>query len=249
MKALIFGHSHMWAIRRALVDVPPSRDLRLVLCGTMQFPGSLIYENYRSRSVLLNSALLSALNTNGAEPDHDILVSGVQGNQYNALALLTDAFPFDFCHPGLSLPITDGTPLIPFEAIREMLREELREFGLFFQSLSRLSYRAMIHLSPPPPIADNAFIGEKLPKQPGADEPEVSSPALRLKLWMTQVILMKQTVEENGGIFLEAPPAARDDAGFLKEVYWKDAVHANSGYGALQLAQIEDLMGKMEDSA
>jgi hypothetical protein len=235
----------MWAVRRAIAESEFAQDVRLILCGTAEFPGSLVYANYRTGNMLLNAALLSALHTADAQPENDVIVSGVQGNQYNGLALLTDGAPFDFHLPGNSTPLIEGVPLLPYRAVAQMLKEELQEFRLFIERLKRLSYRAFFHLVPPPPVPDDAFVRSKLPMLPDGQQPEVSPASLRLKLWTVQTAAMQEIVESHGGTLISAPEQSRDDDGFLKKEYWKDAVHANGSYGALQLAQIQSSMSKV----
>lgn len=246
MRAFIFGHSHMWAVRQALVHAQREEsrhlDQNLILCGTTEFPGSLVYANFRTGSLSVNAGLLSALQRAGAKADTDVLVSGVQGNQYNAFALLTDGAPFDVHIPGWPSMPAANVPLLPLMAVKEMMEVELNEFQLFCTRLRSLSYRGFMHLSPPPPIPDNAFIQSKLPPLLSGEPPEVSLADLRLKLWTIQQELSRKIVEGQGGELLAPPVESQDADGFLKPEYWKDSVHANKAYAALQLEQVHSAM-------
>jgi hypothetical protein len=217
----------------------------LILCGTAEFPGSLVYDNFRSGNPSITPTLLTALHHAGAAPQHDILVSGVQGNHYNAIGLLTDGSPFDVHIPGWSRPPADDVPLLPYRAAVEIMSEELREFDKFCERLKGLKYRRFVHLASPPPNPDQAFVRSKLPPLPTGEEPEISSADLRLKLWTIQTRLMEQIVSKYGGVLLQPPRDTRDADGFLAPQYWKDSVHANAAYHALQLEQIRAVMNEL----
>lgn len=236
----------MWSVRQALSKAhrEESRhlDQQLILCGTGEFPGSLMYANFRSGSLSINAGLLSALHRAGAKPDTDVLVSGVQGNHYNAIALLTDGAPFDIHIPGWPRMPADDVPLLPLAVAEEILANELKEFQLFASKQRVLGYRCFMHLSAPPPVPDAEFIRSKLPPLPSGEPPEISSADLRLKLWTMQQKMVRAAVEGHGGILLGPPAGTQDAEGFLKSEFWKDSVHANVNYAALQLNQIHAVM-------
>lgn len=217
-------------------------DQQLILCGTTEFPGSLMYANFRSGNLSINAGLLSALQRAGAKPDTDVLVSGIQGNQYNALSLLTDGAPFEVHIPGWPRMPAEGVPLLPYRVVEEILATELKEFQLFASKQRMLGYRCFMHLSPPPPVPDAEFIRSKLPPLPSGEPIEISAADLRLKMWTMQQKMMRIAVEGHGGILLPPPVGTQDADGFLKSEYWKDSVHANASYAALQLDQIGAVM-------
>ena len=60
-----------------------------------------------------------------------------------------------------------------------------------------------------------------------------------LKMWTMIQAHLKQAAEEGGALFVESPPEARDEDGFLSERFWvHDATHANGVYGKMLLKQI-----------
>jgi hypothetical protein len=240
----------MWPVRQALMQAHGEAklhlDKQLILCGTAEFPGSLVYENFRSGNLSISAGLLSALQRVGAKHDADVLVSGVQGNHYNAIGLLTDGAPFDVHVPEWPRMPDKDLPLLPLRIVEELLRDELKEFQLFASKLRILGYRCFMHLSAPPPVPDAEFIRSKLPLLPSGDLPEVSAADVRLKLWTIQQRMVRKAVEEHGGILLGPPSGTQDGDGFLKREYWKDSVHANAAYAALQLDQIHSVMLRLQ---
>jgi len=233
----------MWGLRRALANAGYP-DVKLILCGTAEFPGSLVYANFRTGRPAVNPSLLTALYQAKAVPERDILISGVQGNHYNSIGLLADGSPFDVHVPGWPAEPDCDLPLVPYGAVSAMLAEELREFESFCQRLKALAYRSFWHLASPPPIPDNAFIRSQLPELPSGEAPEVSPASVRLKLWTMQTEMTENILAKNGGGLLPPPDEARDSAGFLKQEYWKDSVHANEAYHLLQLEQIQSILDR-----
>jgi hypothetical protein len=63
--ALIFGHSHVWSLRRAIESheystKDPNIEMKVILCGTQKFPGTLLCKSSQG-SEYINPALISAL--------------------------------------------------------------------------------------------------------------------------------------------------------------------------------------------
>lgn len=236
----------MWGLRRALMQSDVHPDLQLILCGTVELPGSLVYENFRTGTQSLNAAILSALYRAGGDAEKDILVSSVSGNHYNVLGLLTDGCPFDFHIPGWPNPPATGVPLIPHRAVTAMMVEELREFDPFCRRLKGLAYRGFFHLASPAPVPDPDFIRSKLPPLPSGQVAEVSDPELRLKLWTLQHDIIERILTKHGGALIPAPEDSRDSNGFLKREFWKDSVHANARFHELQLEQVQKVLDSMQ---
>jgi hypothetical protein len=100
-----------------------------------------------------------------------------------------------------------------------------------------------VHVIPPPPKSDNAFIQENhetLFASGNIASHGVSSPALRMKFWTLQARVLEKICTEMGIEVMAPPAAARDKSGFLKRDYYaNDATHANHSYGELLLREVE----------
>ena len=112
------------------------------------------------------------------------------------------------------------------------------------EALRRATKAKLVHIIPPPPKADNAFIernhethfAEVLPSR------GVSPPAFRLKFWKLQTRILIQLCAEIGSEVMMPPARALDAEGFLRpEFYAQDATHANWKYGERVLRRIEKL--------
>jgi hypothetical protein len=246
--SLIFGHSHVWSIKRALgqADYAPQAEgyeSRVLLCGTNEFPGSLISFSDAGKE-MINPCLLSQLNQiKDVDPSRTTLVSMVQGNYYNIVGLVQDGEAFDFVIPGREeLPMLPDAKIIPFGAIWETVERETLELEAFLRRLTKLKYAGVIHVNAPPPIKSSEFIREELAKKGSADSNgiQVTDPAVRLKLWIVQRRVLETLGRRLKFSCIHFPPDTVEGGGFLRKPFWKDAVHANEKYAALLLRQIEE---------
>ncbi|MDZ4789812.1 MAG: hypothetical protein SGJ17_01160 [Hyphomicrobiales bacterium] len=248
-RALIFGHSHVWAIRRALVagtyeKQNPYFQAEILLCGTQEFPGSVVVYDADHKEHI-NPALVGALNSAfaGRNPIDACLVSCV-GNIYNAIGLLQDTRPFDFVVPGREdLPLDKKAALIPYDAVAALLADRMRDIQAMIKRLRRIACAAIIHIGAPPPIESGEFIAAKLSAAaaPRNALPLITEPHVRLKLWLAQTDIMATWSQNAGATFMHPPVEAFDAVGFLKQDYWCDSIHANRHYGALVLKKVEAL--------
>lgn len=247
-RTLIFGHSHVWSINRAIssgayAPATPGFIQQVVLCGTKKFPGTLTTTS-QSGARHVNSALMSTLAD--YPPDEGTtswLVSAVQNNYYNILGMLNNGQPFDFVAPGFETVDRDAE-LIPYLAIRDSLRALMDELPVFFGKLKQMGYDGLFHVGAPPPHPSSDAIYTQLSNEPRFDTSRqaVTSKLVRLKLWAAQEGIMQEICASTGTRYLPAPPSCRDDLGFLRESLCKDAVHGNAEYATLVLKQIEDAL-------
>lgn len=247
--ALIFGHSHVWSIKRAIaskVYEPATKGFasEVILCGTREFPGPLITRGLNGHFAL-NACLVAELNKrkSGADKDqHEWLVSVVQGNFYNIIGLFQTNGPFDFVVPGAEiLPLDAKAALVPYGAVRALIEEQASEMKQFLTYLTKLGHEHVAHINAPPPIESESFIIEDLTEKKAfeGEWADLTSAATRLKLWMTQKTVVEEMCGELGIACLNAPQSTQDEHGFLKKEYWKDAVHANEHYSAMVLKDLE----------
>jgi|APAra7269096613_1048513.scaffolds.fasta_scaffold01816_6 hypothetical protein len=249
-RVIIFGHSHVWALRAAWKtgSFTPNTDhfsLEIPLCGTKQFPGDLI--NYNARGAeQINAALLSVLNTHPPAGANDVYLASVcQGNAYNAVGLLLEGPAFDFVVPGYeALPLNDGADLVPFGAIKSLIQRQCIGLTALMHRLSKLGYAGIMHFEAPPPIEDGDFVAEKLRQNNEINNSTaiVNDKYVRLKLWLTQTLIMQEICDAAGVRYVREVPATSNEAGFLADEYKKDAVHANFLYGVELLSCCERIV-------
>lgn len=244
VRALIFGHSHVWAIKRALPGARAELDYRpqVILCGTRQFPSNTYLMTLSGRPAL-NPALMSAFATADKRPE-DWLVSAVQGNYYNQLAMFLTDPGIDFVLPGhTGLPLDPDGVVLPFGAVRESMAAQMSEMPEFIRMLSGQAPQGQVIALGPPPLRDDEMIRELRLRADA--EARISPPFLRLKMWLLQNQMMQQICTRNGVHYLAGDlPGTTDADGFLKPEFGKDAVHADHVYGALTLRQIGTLIAR-----
>lgn len=252
INALIFGHSHVWAINRAVEThrntVPADIAMKVLLCGTQKFPGTLLCQSSKGADYI-NPALVSALSDYPVKPDsseQNILVSMVQGNYYNIVGMLYEGQPFDFVLPNqTSMPYNDqDAEIVPYDAIQALITNQLYELPTFYRKLKNLGYKKIIHVGVPPPHPSSDYIYNALNQDAKfVNKPiQISQPYVRLKLWMVQELLLKQLCQNEGVEYLSAPSQALDSNGFLNAAFAKDTVHGNQAYAELVHQQIIDLI-------
>ena len=101
----------------------------------------------------------------------------------------------------------------------------------------------MYHLEPPPPLEDGDRVLNDVPWMFFPDlTREVAPASLRYKCWRLHSELVEAFCRREDIQMLPAPPEAMDVQGFLKPVHYLDAMHVNSSYGALVLAQMKRVL-------
>jgi hypothetical protein len=249
--ALLFGHSHVWSLQRAIATneftpANPDFSIETILCGTQRFPGTLLIRS-STGAEQINPALIGALADYPAiaRGEERWLVSAVQGNYYNVVGMLDEGTRFDFMVPGYEhLPLDTSGVILPYGAVAAAVLSAASELAPFFQRLSKLGYFGVVHLGAPPPNPSEDAILKQIASDPNLANRalSVTSPTTRLKLWLTQEYVLQDICKRNGVKYLSAPRGSRDSAGFLVESQRKDAVHGNSAYATLVLRDLERLI-------
>lgn len=178
--------------------------------------------------------------------EDDIVVSMIGGNQHQILGLVQHPRPFDFFMPGSDLPVDQSCEIIPYHAVRDIFAAGLRSGdGVKLRTLREAATCRMVHMTPPPPKEDAEHILRRFEShfaKAGLSERGVSTPTLRLKLWIVQVDVLKDLCTELGVELLPPPPGTLTDLGFLEPKYYaNDATHANTDYGLMILRQLDSL--------
>lgn len=255
-QALIFGHSHVWSVRRALSAgwSHPAVTASAPICGTKELPGPIVYGT--GKDARLNPVVVAALYRIIGTPAQDDtwLVSMAQGNFYNSVGMLAQDRCFDFVlasHP--ALPVTPGATLLPSSALREVLAQPMDQLKSLAHILSRQPFQQRVILvGPPPPPRDEDGITELVgASSKAADETWLINPAwTRLKLWHLQNEIARDYCAASKVRYLSGNlPGVQDEDGFLRPNMVKDAVHANHLYSALLLDRIAAIVSESPDHA
>ena len=250
MHLVVFGHSHVWSVRRALADhwAHSGVTAEVPVCGTKELPGPVMARSTGPGGVekpTLNPVIVALLNRVLASQGlaETWMISMVQGNFYNQIGMVAQDRAFDFVldtHP--DLPLTPGATLLPCDAVRLILTRQMAEFQSYAPILAKTALRdRMILVGPPPPprspdqIAALLAAGPKAGAQAEADaapETVVITPAItRLKLWHMQNQIAQGYCVAAGLRYLRGDlPGTQDADGFILPAFTKDAVHANHIY-------------------
>ena len=254
MLAEIFGHSHVWSVRRALREgwTHPEASITAPICGTKELPSGLVMTDDLGKTVLnpIVTALLHRIIA-GPELARTWLVSMTQGNFYNQFGMVVPGAGFDFVldsHP--DLPLDDQAVLLPCGAVHEALARQMQAMATGAAMLGRQPLEGrVILIGPPPPPRDEAQIAKLLAAQGGADDGvRISAAMTRLKLWHLQNTISARICAEAGVHYLAGDlPGVQDEDGFLRPEFIKDAVHANHGHAAHLLNEIAAIMTQAGD--
>lgn len=176
-------------------------------------------------------------------PD-DVVLSMIGGNQHAVLSTIQHPEPFDFFTPqAWGMPQPASCAVVPFKALEDAMTKGLRNGDAkSLRAIRQATAARVVHIIPPPPKADNAFIQghhESLFAGAGIATLGVSHPVLRLKFWMLQTLVLRRICRKLN-IELLMPPRVAVTEGFLKPDYYADdATHANWRYGERLLREIE----------
>ena len=233
---LLFGDSHAYAVQRAIEKregkgrTAPVKAHRLAKIKNGKQQGDTTFEEFLE--------IVSALG-----PD-DIVLSMIGGNQHAVFSTIQHPQKFDFMEPCVSGRTEAGAEVIPYRVLASFFERGIRNRdGKSLEALREATVARIIHIIPPPPKADNAFIQqyhESVFANEGITAHGVSPPQLRLKFWMLQKRVLETLCAELKIEVMLPPVGALNQDGFLaSEFYANDATHANHFYGELLLREAE----------
>jgi hypothetical protein len=152
--------------------------------------------------------------------------------------------PFDLVLPSeQDLPVDETRELVPVDAVRRKLVEMSDEYFQAIRAVSQIARGPVMHIGPPPPLADEARIAPQVPWGSFPGQPRVITPKwVRYKLWRLQNEVYADVCARLGVRHVSAPIGATDEEGFLLPLYDRDGMHANGAYGALVVEQVRSLM-------
>jgi hypothetical protein len=234
-RILLFGDSHSHAIQRAIEkrigkgQSAPLSAHRLLKEKNGRNIGDTSFEDFLESIRRLTPG--------------DVVLSMIGGNQHSVLSMIQHPQAFDFFAPGEAAP-DSAKETIPYKALEEVFTRGLRGGdGKTLEALRQATRARVVHILPPPPKSDNAFIEqyhETLFAQEGLPTLGVSPPALRLKFWKLQARVLERICAELEIEVMRPPRRTIDEEGFLRpEYYAQDATHGNWRYGERVLRKIE----------
>jgi hypothetical protein len=238
---LLFGDSHSDAIQRAVAR-------RLTKGGVAPLKvHRLLKKHWKSGVVVGDTTLEDFLGIIGGLRASDIVLSMVGGNQHAVFSTIQHPVPFDFLEPGAEAVIAPAVEIIPHRVVASFFADWLKKGdGRSIEAIRNATKARVIHVIPPPPKADNAFINahhETVFAREGISAQGVSPPALRMRFWRLQTRLLAKFCKSIGVEVLMPPGRTLDEEGFLgKDFYAKDATHANSAYGEFVLREVDKLV-------
>jgi hypothetical protein len=169
-----------------------------------------------------------------------LVLSLVGGSAHTVLGMIEHPRPFDFILPTApDLPFDENRELVPAEALRAKLTEMSEQYLSKIPVIVKTAKAPVIHIEPPPPLADEALIGPHVPWSFFPGQPQLVAPKwLRYKVWLLHSEVIAAACDKFGVKYVRAPEAAKDDEGFLRPCYDKDGAHANAAYGLLVLEKV-----------
>ena len=245
---LIFGHSHLNALRRAYrrfygngedPSAPPPFAVTFIQLHQDVFQPNIVKERGERK---LHDAIKQRVAVLVKKDMPSVIASCAMGNEYNTLGMLNHPQRFDFYLPSrLDLPTDETAEVLPVDIVEDLIRIRLeRTLGLYLEMISGYGSVPKIHVPPPPPIRETAYIeaypgvfGEKAKKF------GVSPAFFRLKMWALTLEVQKKLCAAAGVILHSLPSSVFDADGFLAKAFLnRDPTHGNAAYGKVVLDDI-----------
>lgn len=231
---LLFGDSHSHAVQRAI-------DKRVGKGQPVPLTAHRLLKEKNGRQIG-DTAFEDFLKAVGRLTTSDVVLSTIGGNQHAVFSTIQHPQPFDFFAPDDQEP-DRSVDLIPYRALETVFATGLRRGdGQSLEALRKATKARVVHIIPPPPKSDNAFIQQHHESWFAQDLPTrgVSPPELRLKFWNLQTRQLQRICGEMGIEVMLPPTTTTDERGFLRpEYYANDATHANWRYGERLIREIE----------
>jgi hypothetical protein len=166
-----------------------------------------------------------------------LVLSLLGGSAHTVLGTVERTRPFDFTLPSQpDLPLDTSRDIVPADAVREALAEMTMPYLDKIPALTRAARAPVVHLLPPPPVADTDLIAARIPWMLYPGQPQIVAPKwLRYKVWRLHCEVIAAACEQYGVGLAPAPAGCMDGEGFLHPDFNEDGAHANGAYGELVL--------------
>lgn len=222
------GHSHLSAVSQAAL----ATGTAIKGINFWDIPGAVEGDGAQLRFISwIEEAILAQ---NGP------VFSFVGGSVHNVMGLVAHPRPFDFVLPwATDLPIDKNAEYLPYQIARKLTEDLSAQYLFQMMRIRKLCRGEMIHISPPPPSANQIRLSKDIPwnMYPEMTD-QVASACLRMKLWLLQANIVSNWCIENSVTYVPSPDVAADGNGYLIEEYYRDGAHANAAYGELVLRQM-----------
>lgn len=241
IRTLIIGHSHAAPVIRALVSKGDAEQMRTVKLAHEAALGGLLQKP-------ITSDYLDAAAQLGQTRNVALIWSG---NQANADFLLSNQRPFDFVPRGYPDANTlAGHQIVPEAALRAHFAGSVSELSNALSALGQPVGQKRFVICIQPPLHDNALIRQRmhdaayfrdLARRLGREVSDIAitAPSVRRKLWFLLMAMYRETAEAHCATFVDVPPDAIDDQGFLKLAFAAgDVTHPNAAYGRLVIERL-----------
>ena len=169
-----------------------------------------------------------------------LVLSSLGGSAHTVLGAVEHQRPFDFVLPSRpDLPLDETRDIVPADAVRETLAELTTPYLDGIPALVRAATAPVVHLEPPPPVADTDLVASRVPWPFYPGQPRVVAPKwLRYKVWLMHCEIIAAACAHHGVGLARAPARSMDSEGFLHPDFNEDGAHANGAYGALVLESL-----------
>lgn len=231
LKFIGLGHSHIVALAKGAYELEArgesvgGRDLH----GRFRFLYDEAYVPAFSGQAL-NPAILAGLE---AEAPHFLLLS-IGGNEHNILSMRQPSRRFDFilgAEP--EAPVDPTADIVPEAAIRATLADYMSKNMRVLTAVRAATSLPMVLIEPPPPLPRAQVLA--YPKEffrSLVDQKNMSSDALRRKVWRVQTAMMRVDCDRLGVTYVQTPTEMIGADGLLqRSLCGQDASHANDAYG------------------
>jgi hypothetical protein len=237
-RVVVFGDSHVHAIQEA-VRHRKAKDEQV----TVEARRLLKKKNGKS---IGDTSFDDILEIARQLSEDDVLITVIGGNQHAVFSTIQHSQRFDFLIPGDDPEeLSKEAEIIPFRTLYGYFASGIRSGDAkSIEALRRATRARVVQVLAPPPKGDNGFIKNYHDTRFAEENIAslgVSTPALRMKFWRLQNLIIEQLCDEVGVETLMPPAAGREADGFLaRHCYANDATHANADYGELLLLQFEE---------
>jgi hypothetical protein len=157
---------------------------------------------------------------------------------------------YDFVLPEQpDLPVTDGTELVPYDALYASMQDSIRPFFAIMDEIRDVTEGPVFHMESPPPCEEEIRAND-----PGwsvfyAEDDVIAPIWFRYKVWRLHSKIVAAYCHRTNIVFVPHPREAADARGFLDPAFRGKPGHGNLEYGALVLQQMQALSEQPSDAA